>query len=121
MLYTEKLFQRYKKPLFKGSLKKENQSEEVKTASEENFVCGDRIKVYVKVEKNKIKDARFEGVGCAISMGSADLLMEYIIGKKVSEIKKIKDEQIIKLIGFKPDPARMHCATLALKAIRKIF
>jgi nitrogen fixation NifU-like protein len=121
MLYAEKLFQRYKKPLFKGKIMKGNKDEEIRIATEENVVCGDRIKVYVKLEKGKINDAKFEGSGCVISMGSADLLMENIIGKDVKKIKKMKEEDIIKIIGFTPDPARMHCATLALKALRKIL
>lgn len=121
LLYTEKLFQRYKKPLFKGQIKRNKKDEKIKTVTEENVICGDKIKVYVKLENDKIKDAKFEGSGCVISMGSADLLMERIIGKKVKEIKNMKDEDITKIIGFTPDPARMHCATLALRALRKIL
>jgi nitrogen fixation NifU-like protein len=121
MLYAEKLFQRYKKPLFRGKITKSNKNEEIKVATEENVVCGDKIKVYVKLEKNKIKEAKFEGSGCVISMGSADLLMERIIGKNVEKVKNIKEEEIVKIIGFTPDPARMHCATLALRALRKIL
>lgn len=121
LLYAEKLFYRYKRPLFKGKIIKSNKDEEIKIATEENVVCGDRIKVYVKLEKGKIKDAKFEGSGCVISMGSADLLMENVIGKDIKNVRKMKDEDIIKIIGFTPDPARMHCATLALKALRKIL
>ncbi|MGC9132384.1 MAG: iron-sulfur cluster assembly scaffold protein [Candidatus Micrarchaeia archaeon] len=127
MLYAEKLFNRYKKPLFKGKIeekektKEKGKNEEIRIAKEENLLCGDKIKVYLRIEKEKIKEAKFEGSGCVISMGSADLLMEHITGKSLRYVKKLSEKDIIKLIGFTPDAARMHCATLALSAIRKIL
>lgn len=124
MIYGEKLFQRYKKPMFKGKIESKEamkNNEKVVVAEEENLVCGDKIKVYLKIKGTKVKDARFEGEGCAVSMGSADLFVEYIIGKDIKDIKKMEEGDIIKLIGFTPDPARMHCATLPLRAVRKLF
>ncbi len=87
--------------------------------SEENISCGDKITVYIEIEKGKVKDASFEGTGCVISMGSADMLMSELKGKSLSEIEKEDKQGLLKLINIDPGPVRMHCATLSLRAVKK--
>ena len=57
--------------------------------------------------------------GCIISMGSADLLLESIKGKSLKEIEKIGKKELFEIIGIEPGPARLHCATLSLRALKK--
>jgi len=94
---------------------------------ESNASCGDEMKIYIKFSSvtsyqqpvARIKDTRFKGIGCAISIASASMLTEYIKGKKISEILKINKNDIFKLLGIKVGPGRIRCATLALEGVKK--
>ncbi len=113
-IYGEELINRYEHPHEKGKL--ENASISM---HEENVSCGDNITVYLKIKDGKIEDAKFDGNGCIISMGSADLLLESIKGKSLKEIEKIGKKELFEIIGIEPGPARLHCATLSLRALKK--
>ncbi len=113
-MYAEELIQSYEHPSHKGVI--ENPTLE---RHEENISCGDKITVYIKLENNKIIDIKFNGLGCVISMGSADMLIEELKNKEVDDIEKLKKEDLLKIIGIDPGPVRMHCATLALRAVKK--
>ena len=67
-----------------------------------------------------IKDVKFTGSGCAISIASASILSENIKNKKISTLSKITGEDVLKLIGGSVAPARLKCAFLSLEVIRKI-
>lgn len=98
-----------------------------------NPLCGDRITLYVTIEDGIVKDATFEGNGCAISMASASLMTEAIKGRTAEEVRKLfecfrqlvttedgdgeaTDEDLDKLTvfaGVREFPVRVKCATLA--------
>lgn len=94
-----------------------------------NPLCGDKLELYVVVENDAIKDLRFVGSGCAISMSSASLMTEHLKGKKLSESQEIFQQfhelltgngQAVDLLGklsvlsgVAEFPARVKCATLA--------
>jgi nitrogen fixation NifU-like protein len=65
-----------------------------------------------------VKDARFDGHGCAISQASADLLMEYIIGKPIEYVKQLKKQDILDMLGIDLGPVRLKCALLSLKVLK---
>jgi nitrogen fixation NifU-like protein len=96
-----------------------------------NPLCGDRLHLYLRVEKDIIKDASFEGQGCAISKSSASLMTAAVKGKTIGEAETIFNrfhELITSDIGAEPDvkalgklavfagvrefPARIKCAIL---------
>jgi nitrogen fixation protein NifU and related proteins len=98
-----------------------------------NPLCGDKLMLYVIEEKGVIKDVRFSGSGCAISVASASLMTEVIKGKTIEEIEKIfekfhqlvtlgeKSESIGKLVAFSgvvEFPIRVKCATLAWHTLK---
>ncbi|MGA9398001.1 MAG: SUF system NifU family Fe-S cluster assembly protein [Anaerolineaceae bacterium] len=113
-LYREIIVDRYKNPQFKGKLDAFNISFE-----DENPLCGDLIRIDLRVdEEGVIRDAVFEGHGCAISQASADLLIESVIGKKVDEVKKMTKQDILDLLGIELGPVRLKCALLPLKVIK---
>jgi nitrogen fixation NifU-like protein len=116
-LYREIILDLYRNPKNKGEIKDADfEAESV------NPLCGDKVKIQLKISsKNKIiEKALFSGSGCVISQVSASLLCTYIIGKKLSDIKKINSDDIIKLIGTKPSPSRLGCAVLSLKALKEV-
>jgi nitrogen fixation NifU-like protein len=66
----------------------------------------------------RVTDARFSGRGCAISLASADLLLESIQGKTLEEIKQLTKEDVLDLLGIELGPVRLKCALLSLKVLK---
>jgi len=84
-----------------------------------NSLCGDRLLISLKLDGEKVVQFGFEGSGCLISQASAYLLKTKIEGKKLSEIKKITDESVLKDLGIPfLSPSRIKCALMAVRAIR---
>ncbi len=113
-IYAENMIRHYESPHNTGRIASPDAS-----AHEENPTCGDEITVYMLVKGIKIEDVKFEGAGCAISMGSASMLTDYIKGRNTEELKRMDKDGLFSIIGITPGPARLHCATLSLKALKK--
>ncbi|GEM_PF-2482614 len=88
-------------------------------AKDTNNLCGDEVEIFLDVHNDTVVDACFDGKGCVISQVSASLLIDYIKGKSLEEIKKIDEETIKKLIGTEISPSSMGCATLCLNVLKK--
>ena len=83
-----------------------------------NPSCGDVIEISASLEKETIKDIKFSGSGCAISMAAAELLTENLKGKKIEEGKILNKEDIFKMLGIELSPLRIKCALLCLKTFK---
>jgi nitrogen fixation NifU-like protein len=113
-LYREQIIDRFKNPHMKGDLDPHDYSYE-----DDNPLCGDRIKIDLRVDQEgRVTDAAFSGEGCAISMASADLLMEEILGKSIDEVKEFSKEELLELLGIELGPVRLKCALLSLKVLK---
>jgi nitrogen fixation NifU-like protein len=95
-----------------------------------NPLCGDRLTVYVTLEGDRIRETKFEGSGCAISVASASLLTEAVKGKSKAEVRALFDDihalltehearidparlgKLAALSGVREFPARVKCASL---------
>ncbi len=95
-----------------------------------NPLCGDRLTMYVSLDGERIRDAKFEGAGCAISVASASLMTEAVKGKSREEVKALFDDihalltehdanvdvaqlgKLAALSGVREFPARVKCASL---------
>lgn len=130
-LYRSVIMDHYKNPRNRGSLEDGSL-----TVDMNNPTCGDRIHLTMKVEGGLIRDAKFTGEGCSISMASASMMTQAVKGKTVDEALKLshifsemmqgKDYEesedlgdIEALHGVSKFPARIKCATLAWKAMEK--
>lgn len=131
-LYRQVIMDHYKNPRNKGSLEGDSLVIDMN-----NPTCGDRIHLTLQVEDGIVKDAKFDGEGCSISMSSASMMTQTIKGKSVDEAMKLasifsdmmqgKDYDdnhldlgdIEALQGVNKFPARIKCATLAWKAMEK--
>ena len=83
------------------------------------LLCGDFLHIDLKTdEQGVITDAKFEGHGCAISMASADMLLESLIGKTIEETKKLSKQDILDMLGIELSPVRLKCALLSLKVTK---
>lgn len=111
-IYKENILDHFKNPRNFGELK----ICEI-CHSELNPTCGDMIKIFVKLKDGNIKEAKFKGNGCAISMASASMLTEKIKGKKLDEVKKMNDDEINKMLGVRLGPVRAKCGMLSLKTL----
>jgi len=83
----------------------------------ENLRCGDAMKIYIKVEKGKIKGIKFETLGCGHAIAISDMICELAKGKKIDEAKQIKFETVVKEAGEVPKP-KLHCVSLAEVALQ---
>jgi len=80
--------------------------------------CGDSMRMYLKVEEDVIKDAKFQAIGCAGAFASGSALSEMVRGKTLKEAETITEWDVIKDLGELPGP-KLHCARLAVDALRK--
>jgi nitrogen fixation NifU-like protein len=113
-LYREVIIDHYKNPQYRGKLEPHDISFE-----DDNPLCGDHIRIDLRLDKDgRVSEARFDGHGCAISQASADLLTESIIGKPMEEIKALKKQDLLDLLGIELGPVRLKCALLSLKVLK---
>ena len=84
-----------------------------KSADGHNPLCGDTVKVYLRIEDGVIEEISFQGEGCAICTASTSLMTESVKGKSVAEVKEIFDGFHDMLTGVREYPVRVKCATLA--------
>jgi len=98
-----------------------------------NPLCGDKVKVYVDVENDIVRDISFEGEGCAISKASASLMTESVKGKSKVEVEQLSSRfralatgtgngaglgKLAVFGGLRAFPARVKCATLVWHTLR---
>lgn len=112
-IYKETILDHYRHPRNYGALPNANGH-----AKDANNLCGDVIEMQVRVTAGMIKDVRFRGEGCAISMATASMLTEFSKRKRVSEVKKLGKDDLIRLLGADPGPARIECSLLALGVLK---
>lgn len=131
-LYRRVIMDHYQRPRNRGKLDDGSVSIELN-----NPTCGDRISLQMNVENDMIKDAKFQGEGCSISLASASMMTESVKGLTVDQSLHLVDlfsrmmqgeeidteefpiEDIEALTGVAKFPARIKCATLAWKALEK--
>jgi nitrogen fixation NifU-like protein len=99
-----------------------------------NPLCGDKLKLFIKIEGDVVKDASFVGSGCAISTASASLMTESLKGKTRDEALKLLEKfhdllttdtpvtkdlgKLVVFCGVRDYPARVKCATLAWHTLK---
>jgi nitrogen fixation NifU-like protein len=113
-LYRELIIDRYKNPQHRGVLDPNDI-----TFEDDNPLCGDHIRIDLRLNgDNIVTEAAFSGEGCSISQASADLLIEYVIGKPLEEVKQLTKEDVLDLLGIDLGPVRLKCALLSLKVLK---
>lgn len=131
-LYRRVIMDHYQKPRNRGTI-----DDGAVTVELNNPTCGDRISLQLQIENDTIKEAKFLGEGCSISLASASMMTEAVRGLKVDEavalshlfskmmqgedidVEKFPLEDIEALKGVSKFPARIKCATLAWKALEE--
>ena len=115
-LYRANILEHFKKPHNWGRLNHADISH-----MESNPVCGDEIGIDIEVGKSgKIVDIGLFGSGCAISIASASMLSDRLIGMTLKQAAAIDLRVILDELGIDPGPTRMRCALLVLEGLKKM-
>lgn len=87
-------------------------------AEDLNPLCGDQIRMELKLDDGVISDLRFSGKGCAISQASASMLTETVKGMKLADVAKLSKDAVLENVGIGISPTRMKCAMLGLRVLK---
>lgn len=113
-IYKEHILDLYKHPHNFGEIEKPTYKAEAF-----NSICGDQIFVSILAENDRIKDIKFQGYGCAISIAAASMLTDKIKGMSVSDVKKLNRDDVIKMLKIPISHQRLKCALHSLDAVKK--
>lgn len=112
-IYREIILEHSQHPKNRGTLEPADYSYE-----DINPLCGDEVRVDVRVKDNRISEIRFSGRGCVVSQASTSILTEMVEGMTLDEVKAITKDELLDEIGIPVSPARMKCALLGLKVLK---
>ena len=114
-MYREMILDLYENPLNHGELDPHTFSHE-----EDNPLCGDVVRIDVLLDDDKkIKDIKWSGDGCAISMASASLMTDHVKGMTVEEVMELNGQDAVDLLGVTNlSMGRVKCATLSIKVLK---
>ncbi len=114
--YTKEAINRFMSPKNFGKIKNADGVGEVG-----NIKCGDLMKLYIKVKKEKdkeiITDVKFHTLGCAAAIATSDAICEMAKGKTIKEALKIQYKDVVKKLGSLPQ-IKIHCASLAQEGLK---
>ncbi|MEC8255725.1 MAG: Fe-S cluster assembly scaffold IscU [SAR324 cluster bacterium] len=114
MAYSEKVIDHYNEPRNVGSFEKSD--DQVGTGLVGAPECGDVMKLQIKVENEKIVDAKFKTFGCGSAIASSSLATEWVKGETLDEALAIQNTEIVEELSL--PPVKIHCSVLAEDAIK---
>jgi len=114
MAYSDKVVDHFSNPRNIGSFKKDDA--DVGTGMVGAPECGDVMKLQIKVQNDRIVDAKFKTFGCGSAIASSSLATEWLKGKTIEEAQKIKNTDIVQELNL--PPVKIHCSVLAEDAIK---
>ncbi len=110
--YSEKVMDHFMHPRNMGEIEDASGVGEVG-----NPACGDVMRLYLKIEDDKIVDAKFKTFGCGAAIASSSMTTELIKGKSIDEALKLSNQAVSEALGGLP-PAKQHCSVLAEEALQ---
>ena len=112
MMYSPKVLDHFTNPRNVGELPDANGVGEVG-----NAVCGDIMKMYLKIQNGVVADCSFKTFGCGAAIATSSMATELIKGKPLDEVLKLTNKAVITALDGLP-PAKVHCSVLAEQAVR---
>jgi nitrogen fixation NifU-like protein len=113
-LYSDVIRERWRRPRFRGDLVGASA-----VAEDVNPLCGDRVRVMVRVTDGTIAAARFTGDSCAICTASADIMAELIEGRPTREAATLGADDVLAVLQADVRPTRMRCVTLPITVLKQ--
>jgi nitrogen fixation protein NifU and related proteins len=113
-LYGDVIRERWRRPRFRGEL-----ADATATAEDVNPLCGDRVRMQLRVEEGRVRAARFAGDSCAICTASADVVAELVEGRPRDAAAALQVGDVLGVLQADVRPTRMRCVTLPLTVLGK--
>jgi len=110
--YSEKVMDHFMNPRNVGEIESADGVGEVG-----NPACGDMMRLYLKIEEGRVRDAKFRTFGCGAAIASSSMLTEMIKGKTVAEAQAITNEQVAAALDGLP-AVKIHCSVMAEQAVK---
>ena len=111
--YQEFILDHYRNPRNFGHL-----SAPDAVAEDSNPLCGDAIRMELRVDDGRVADVRFSGKGCAISQAAASMLTETVKGERLEDVARLSKDVVLDNVGIGISATRMKCAMLCLKVLK---
>ncbi len=112
MAYSEKVRDHFANPRNVGKIEDADGVGEVG-----NAVCGDIMKIYLKIEDGVIVDVKFNTFGCGAAIATSSMATELILGKPISEALQLTNRAVVEALDGLP-PVKLHCSVLAEEAVK---
>ena len=110
-MYTEKVMEEFKNPQNVGEIENADAVGEVG-----NAVCGDIMKIYMKIDDDIITDIKFKTFGCGAAIATSSMATQLVKGKSIYDAMKLTNKEVMDRLGGLP-PQKIHCSVLAEEAI----
>lgn len=112
-MYSERVMEHFMNPRNVGDIENPDG-----VGTEGNPLCGDVMKISIRVKEGRIVDAKFRTFGCGAAIAVSSIITEMIKGKTLDEALTISKETVAQELGGLP-PQKMHCSNLGADALRK--
>ena len=112
--YSDVIRRRWRHPAFRGTV-----AGATAVAEDVNPLCGDRVRMELRIDDGTVTAARFAGDSCAICTASADVVSERVSGKPVAEAASVDVPAILEVLDADIRPTRMRCVTLPLSVLKQ--
>ena len=110
-MYSKKVMDHFQNPRNVGEIKDADGVGEIG-----NPVCGDIMKLYIKVKDDRIVDVKFKTFGCGAAIATSSIITELVKGKTLEEAERISRDTVAEALDGLP-PVKMHCSNLAADAL----
>ena len=111
-MYTEKVMEHFRDPRNVGEIE---DADGIGTVG--NPVCGDIMRMFIKVKDGVISDVKFKTFGCGAAIATSSIATELIKGKTIEEALRLTNKAVAEALGGLP-PVKMHCSVLAEEAVQ---
>ncbi len=115
MMYSEKVMDHFSNPRNVGELPDANG-----VGEGGNVVCGDIMKIYLKINKGIIEDVKFKTFGCGAAIATSSMATELIKGQSIQSALQLTNKAVIEASDRLP-PVKVHCSVLAEQAVKAAF
>lgn len=109
--YSETTLDHYESPRNLGLIESPDAA-----ASHSNPICGDRLRLTLRINNREVQSAGFEVQGCVAATAAASVMTELVLGRSLAEIEKLRSDEILRALGGLP-PGRAHGASLAAETL----
>ena len=112
-IYQDHVLEHYECPYHRGLCPLATHAHE-----DDNPLCGDCVRIELRIDDGRIEEAFFDGDGCCISQASASMLVEHIDGRTVEDIKRFNADDMLTLFGPRLTPNRQKCCLLGWRVLQ---